>query len=439
MQQLLKFFLEASLLKTTQRTGWVWRGISNPETVAEHSFRLAFFAWVLGRKANLNTNRLIKLALLHDICEVYAGDLTPHYGTARYKEIIRSKEKRGALLKRWIRLPRKEKIKAARLRFLAEKHALLQILRFLPREKRQELLSLWIDFEKGRTAEGRFVKQLDKIEVLLQAIEYFGVGQNTFVTAWWEEAEELVEHPALRSFLKALEQKLYYKEKTEMDPLIDFLMQIGKLKRAPLYIWVLRKVKNPDSVANHIFMLALMVWLLSREEKRVFDAGRVIKIALCSGLYAIHQPVVTSSYAKALVGVKTEKAREELLKKWIRYSVEEKKAIARERYSQERLAVQRLVSSLGEDLQKEIIGSWSEYRDSQTSEARFANQVYVLELLTRALQYWTKDKDFPIKAWWEWAFERSDTQQNLQFMAALKKKFYVSSRVARNKKERGTR
>ena len=66
-------------------------------------------------------------------------------------------------------------------------------------------------------------------------------------------------------------------------------------------------------------------------------------------------------------------------------------------------------------------------KKNQTQEARFVNQVYVLELLLQALLYWSEDKKFPIKPWWEWAFEHSDSPLSIEFMDALEKKFLGST------------
>ena len=108
-RNLIKFLLKISELKEMQRTGWVWRGVKNPETIAEHSFGTAFLTWVLGRKTKLNVQKMIEMGIIHDICEVYAGDLTPYYGI-----IPRDKGKRKEMLMRWVRLSQKEKISFAK-------------------------------------------------------------------------------------------------------------------------------------------------------------------------------------------------------------------------------------------------------------------------------------------------------------------------------------
>jgi len=60
------------------------------ENDAEHSFQIAIVAWFLADlfKLPLNRERLLKYALVHDLGEVYAGDVDPHYSS---KEKIKEK------------------------------------------------------------------------------------------------------------------------------------------------------------------------------------------------------------------------------------------------------------------------------------------------------------------------------------------------------------
>src|SRR5713226_9513959 len=77
---LLAFFRAAGGLKRLPRQGWVDRGIPAPESVADHSFRAALMALVLGSAAGLDTARLVKLVIVHDLPEALAGDATPYGG-----------------------------------------------------------------------------------------------------------------------------------------------------------------------------------------------------------------------------------------------------------------------------------------------------------------------------------------------------------------------
>jgi putative hydrolases of HD superfamily len=431
MKDLLKFFLAVSKLTTTLRTGWVWRNIPDPETIAEHSFRLAFFAWILGANSGLRVRKMIEMAIIHDICEAYTGDLTPYYGI-----LPKNAKKRKEMLQRWIRLPQNEKASLVKNRVSLEKKALLKLIKPLDSQTRARIFSLWSDFEHGVSPEGRFVKQIDKIEAMLQAIEYFGTGPDTPVVGWWEEVEELVDHPVLAKFVKSIEASFYRKERSEFDRILDFLSQVGKLKRKPRPIWLLRKVKNPNSEANHTFMFTLMAWVFAKmKEQAQFNIEKVLKMALVSRLgFANHDKALTR-YDKILKTAKTPAQKKAVLEKWIRYSIGEKRELFRASYREEKKALSKLVGGLDSQLQSEILRIWEEFKGNQTLEARFVNQIYVLEVLLRALQYWAEDKKFAIEPWWEMAFEFSDSGISLEFMAELERYFYTPSQKKRRDKK----
>lgn len=75
-ETLLDTLLELQILDRVERSGWVLRGVSDPESVAEHSFHVLFLVWCLGREIpGLDRLRALELALLHDLAEVRFGDL----------------------------------------------------------------------------------------------------------------------------------------------------------------------------------------------------------------------------------------------------------------------------------------------------------------------------------------------------------------------------
>lgn len=201
MKEIIEFLIASGKLKKMPRTGWVWRGVKNPETIAEHTFRVAIMSWVLAKEGGekLNLVKIIKMALAHDLCEVYAGDITPYWGL-----LSKDPKKRRKELQAWVRLPRAEKEKRAKVKFEREKKSLEKLVKKLSPDLRKEIMESWLDYEKMRTREGRFVKQVDKIETLLQAKEYWDDGNNSFVCAWWEEIDEFVDDPVLLKFLKEL-------------------------------------------------------------------------------------------------------------------------------------------------------------------------------------------------------------------------------------------
>ena len=72
---LLNFVSEIEKLKDITRTGWELYSVNNPESVADHSFCLAVLSMLYAEKLKLDTEKCIKLALIHDMCEVYTKDI----------------------------------------------------------------------------------------------------------------------------------------------------------------------------------------------------------------------------------------------------------------------------------------------------------------------------------------------------------------------------
>ena len=91
MDRLVEFLFEVGMLKRTPRSGWQFLG-SGSETVAEHVFRVAMIAFVLGRlDDSVDADHVVKLALVHDLPEARTGDL--NYVNQKY---VTADEERAA-------------------------------------------------------------------------------------------------------------------------------------------------------------------------------------------------------------------------------------------------------------------------------------------------------------------------------------------------------
>lgn len=420
MKHLLKFFLEVSMLKSIQRTGWVKRGVKNPETVADHVFLVVIMGWVLGREARLHVGHTMSMALLHELCEVYAGDMTPYFGMLSSKSGNTRK-----LFDRWIRLPQQEKERMNKKKFILEKKALQKLINILPKEIQHKIFALWMNYEHGVSAEGKFVKQVDKLEAFLQAIQYFGPGLNTPIFGWWEEIEETVSHPVLRNIVTSIEDILYHHKKDARNATLDFFNATGKLKTIPRIGWVRRNIKHPTSLAEHAFMRTLMAWVFFEHTRPALNIEKIMKLSLCVSLSSVALKEKTPSiYDPLLTRARTKEEREEILRTWVRYSLKMKQRMFAKSYYKEKCAVENLVEHLEPALKQEILSLWEELKHNHTGEAHFVSQVHALETLLQALQFYRQDSSFPIEVWWEWAFEHCDTQFTFDFMDELKKEFY---------------
>ncbi|KFH10126.1 HD domain protein [Toxoplasma gondii VAND] len=201
---LLNFLLIVGELKKLKRTGWKLSGVRGPESVAEHSFRAGICAFLIGtdpqsskliRENKLDRNKCIKMALVHDLAEALAGDITPHCGVSAE---AKRKQEREALEKILRPLPA-----SAGSSFLScdqcrtpatSKQEADAIPPALP--VGEEILSLWEEYEEGTTEEAKYVFDIDKFEMILQAFEYEsdpsqeGPSSGPFYHRAQEETEE---------------------------------------------------------------------------------------------------------------------------------------------------------------------------------------------------------------------------------------------------------
>jgi putative hydrolase of HD superfamily len=201
---MLDFLHAVGALKNLPRQGWLDRRISEPESVADHIYRVTMMAWALGSAAGLDTQRLVKLALVHDLPEAIAGDATP------YLDIVSGGTEVDRAVATWREVMTPEELAAARHRkYEAEADGLAQLCGTLPPALADELTELWEEYAERRSPEARFAAEVDKLEALLQAIEYRDAGEPADVENFLQSAREAVEHPVLRALLAELEAQFH--------------------------------------------------------------------------------------------------------------------------------------------------------------------------------------------------------------------------------------
>ncbi|XP_062078517.1 uncharacterized protein LOC133783017 [Humulus lupulus] len=130
-------------LKTTKRAGWVKREVKDPESVADHMYRMGVMALIAKDIPGVDRDKCIKMAIVHDIAEAIVGDITPSDG-----------------------VPKTEKSRR-------EREALDHMCKLLGGGSRaEEIGELWMEYEQNSSPEAKIVKDFDKVEMILQALEY---------------------------------------------------------------------------------------------------------------------------------------------------------------------------------------------------------------------------------------------------------------------------
>jgi putative hydrolases of HD superfamily len=157
-------FSLAGRLKTLKRQGWIDRGVDQPESVADHSYRLALMALIIGfRRDDIDVERAVRLALVHDLPESIAGDVTPFDD-----RIAEEGQDRQALFHE----APAYSAAADEAKTAAERQAIADLTSDLPTDLRTMITESWEEYEAGCSPEAHFVRQLDKLETWLQAVEY---------------------------------------------------------------------------------------------------------------------------------------------------------------------------------------------------------------------------------------------------------------------------
>jgi len=137
-----EFAFFASELKNVKRSGWKDKlDINDGESVADHTYTMTILGMVISDLHGLNTEKIMRMSLLHDLAESITGDILP--------EQITKEEK-----------------------YLKENDAINKILHKLPNELTIMYSKIWEEFQKNETDEAKFIHELDKLEMAIQAKIY---------------------------------------------------------------------------------------------------------------------------------------------------------------------------------------------------------------------------------------------------------------------------
>jgi putative hydrolase of HD superfamily len=194
--RMVQFVHHVQRLKDLRRQGWLDRGVQDPESVADHSWSVAFLAWLLARdRPDLERERVLVLGLVHDLPEVVAGDSTPFDGL---------RELSGDIPREYFLNVPEYSPEAKRAKSQAEAAALEQLLRPLPAALARDIRQAWEEYDAGETPEARFVRQVDKLETLLQAEAYRQEQPGIVVDSFWLGAKRDITDPRLVRIMDAI-------------------------------------------------------------------------------------------------------------------------------------------------------------------------------------------------------------------------------------------
>ncbi len=147
LEQQMEFIFELEKLKTVYRQNGILDG-TRRENSAEHSWHISVMALILTEycEEKIEIVKVLKMLLIHDIVEIYAGD------TFLYDEEKRKKAES------------------------TEREAAEKIFGLLPKNQKEDFMRTWLEFEERKTKEAEYAAVLDNLQHLLN--HYYTNNQN---------------------------------------------------------------------------------------------------------------------------------------------------------------------------------------------------------------------------------------------------------------------
>lgn len=145
----LPFFHLLERLKTTKRAGWQRFGIKDCESISDHMYRMSILTLMApsSLSSKLDIARCCRMALIHDMAESLVGDITPVDNVSKEEKTRRESETMDYICTNLLG-------------------------KFNGGLNGKEVRAIWQEYEDSVTPESHFVHDIDKVELLVQMVEY---------------------------------------------------------------------------------------------------------------------------------------------------------------------------------------------------------------------------------------------------------------------------
>lgn len=171
---ILHLAFQVGLSKKLKRTGWVKRKVKEPESVADHAFRVAVLCLALAPSLEIDKEKLIKMAIIHDLGETATGDI---------------------VVERWNKIDFKKREKKEKI----EKEAIRQILYGYG----EDYSKLFQEMIQRKTKDVLIFWEIDKLERTIQAYEY-EKEQGIDMEEFFVNAKTTIKTPILKDVVDDL-------------------------------------------------------------------------------------------------------------------------------------------------------------------------------------------------------------------------------------------
>lgn len=162
-------------LYNVKRTGWVDRGVKNPETVGEHTEQLI----ILANQNFPEIHGLKKMLKIHDWPEAIknVGDRRTDIFCPEDHRITKEEKK------------------------ILEFRAMKDICSNLGYSGKI-IMNLWLEYEEGKTERAKIAYQIDKLQAILKSIEYQNSGEPVMAQEFINYNGDAIQHPILKEILR---------------------------------------------------------------------------------------------------------------------------------------------------------------------------------------------------------------------------------------------
>lgn len=187
----LAFFHLIERLKTTKREGWRRFDINHGESISDHMYRMSIITLLCppALASRIDLARCTKMALVHDMAEALVGDITPVDGVAKSEKSRREADTMDYLC----------------TSLLGNVHGGVA---------GQQIREVWQEYEDSKTLESHFVHDVDKMELLLQMIEYERDHKGQLDLGEFSRVAKRIELPEVMEWASELlqERREFWKE-----------------------------------------------------------------------------------------------------------------------------------------------------------------------------------------------------------------------------------
>ncbi|KAI9720194.1 MAG: hypothetical protein M1812_003012 [Candelaria pacifica] len=173
------FFHLLERLKTTKRAGWERFQIYQGESISDHMYRMSLLTMFAppSLASRIKIPHCTKMALVHDMAESIVGDITPMDGISKME-----KSKRETMTMDYLCSSLLGNVGGGMIG--------------------SELRQVWQEYEEGQTLEARYVHDIDKMELILQMLEYEKKFNGKVDLDEFKRVEDGIKLPEVRLWCK---------------------------------------------------------------------------------------------------------------------------------------------------------------------------------------------------------------------------------------------